>query len=146
MSEIKILEKIVAPNASWATVDLRPNSAENAVFVRKVTFNRSYQYFWAWSPTRFGGDQVGIAMTMADIERAAVFDDSGNLVKFDIFADGIMPCEGTIAFCVAMGHKRSFYILSNLKYETSHSNPALPMYISAQDDALCPFAYINPYT
>ncbi len=145
MSEIKILEKIVAPNASWATVDLMPDSAENTVFARKITFDRTYQYFWLWTPSPFGWGDAGIALTMADVERAAVFDDVGKLLKFDINADGIMTYLGRIAFCVAMGPKRSFYILSNMNYPDGGQHSSYPVYISAQDDAVCPFVFANPW-
>jgi len=146
MSDIKIIEKIVAPNASWATVNLAPDSTENSVIARKITFDRTYQYFWLWAPSPFGWGDAGIALTMADVERAAVFDDSGKLLKFDVNADGVMTYLGRIAFCVAMGHKRSFYVLSNMKYPYGgDQHSSYPVYISAQDDAVCPFAFANPW-
>ena len=78
MSEIKIVEKIVAPNAAWANlvIDERDETLERCAY--KVVFDRTYPYFWIWA--LYGGiAQFGLALTYEDVERAAFFGNHGLL-------------------------------------------------------------------
>lgn len=145
MSEIKIVEKIVAPNANWThfTLDSRAENTECCAY--KIIFDRTYSYFWVWAP-HSGWDYNGLALSYADLERAAIFDESTNeFVEFNMSSDGVMPFSGSMAFCIAMGARQAFYILSNMAYlkEPYHRST---IYISAQDDPVCPFVMANQWT
>lgn len=145
MSEIKIVEKIVAPNAGWANlvIDERDEALERCAY--KVVFDRTYPYFWIWA--KYGGiEQFGLALTYADVERAAVFDEStGLLTKFNLYSDGVLPFSGNMAYCIAMGARRAFYLLSNASYQ-ANGGGFRDLCISAQDDPVCPFVVANPWT
>lgn len=143
MSEIKIVEKIVAPNTNWSQLIIngKDESLERCAY--KVTFDRTYPYFWVCS--RCGGyGNHGLALTYADVERAATFDEgTGEFKNFDFTVDGILPLDGYLSLCIAMGARRAFYILSNVSY---HEGGGLnTFYFSAQDDPVCPFVKSNPF-
>ncbi len=144
MSEIKIVEKIVAPNTNWTQliIDRKDEVLERCAY--KILFDRTYPYFWICP--RFGGmDGNGLALTYADVERAAVFDNEKEAFeKFDFTADGVLPLNGNTAICIAMGARQAFYILSNAGY--SDNGGGYTFYVSAQDDPVCPFAQTNPYS
>lgn len=143
MSEIKIVEKVVVPNTNWTQliVDGKNETLERCAY--KIIFDRTYPYFWVWP--RWGGcENHGVALTYADVERAATFEeDTEAFVGFDFHVDGVLPLDGNAAICVAMGARRAFYILSNASYSTRSGTNTF--YISAQDDPVCPFVSVNPY-
>lgn len=143
MSEIKIIEKIVAPNANWTQLILDSKDAALECCAYKIIFDRNYPYFWIWSV--FGGlAQNGLALTYEDVKRAAVFEaDTNKFTRFNFYSDGVMPFMGNMAFGIAMGARNAFYLLSN----TSHSDNggSHNFYISAQDDPVCPFIAANPW-
>ena len=145
MSEIKIVEKIVAPNTNWThfTLDHRDENVESCAY--KMIFDRKYPYFWVWSP--FGGrEDNGLALSYADLERAALFDEGTNeFTGFDMSSDGIMPFIGSMTFCIAMGARQAFYILSNMSHIKNPYGGLCTIYVSAQDDPVCPFVTANPW-
>lgn len=145
MSEIKIVEKIVAPNASWTQVSLDHSNENVECCAYKVIFDRTYPYFWVWSP--FGGRELnGLALSYADLERAAVFDESTNaFAGFNMSSDGVMPFIGNMTFCIAMGARQAFYIISNMSHLKEPYGGVCTLYISAQDDPVCPFIMANPF-
>ena len=144
MSEIKIVEKIVAPNTNWTHFHLSSQDENTECCAYKIIFDRTYPYFWVWSP-HSGVEYNGLALSYADLERAAIFDESTNeFVEFNMSSDGVMPFLGSMAFCIAMGARQAFYILSNMAYLKAPYNHC-SIYISAQDDPVCPFIMANPW-
>lgn len=143
MSEIKIVEKIVAPNTNWSQliINRKNESLERCAY--KMTFDRTYPYFWVCP--RYGGyGDHGLALTYADVDRAATFDaDTGEFKNFDFTVDGVLPLDGNLATCIAMGARKAFYILSNVSH---HESGGLNIfYFSAQDDPVCPFVKSYPF-
>ncbi len=53
MSEIKIIEKIVAPNANWTQLIVDTHIETVTQCAYKIKFDRTYPYFWVCP--RFGG-------------------------------------------------------------------------------------------
>lgn len=145
MSEIKIVEKIVAPQASWTQLIINCEDENVECCAYKVIFDRAYPYFWIWSP--FGGRASnGLAINYADLERSATFEEDTNaFLEFDLHADGIIPFIGNMAFCIALGSRKSFYILSNMSHLVTPYGGSCSFYISAQDDPICPFVMANPW-
>lgn len=144
MSEIKIIEKVVTPNANWTQLIVDTHNKTVTQCAYKIKFDRTYPYFWVCP--RFGGvGNHGLALINDDIERAAVFDEeTGLFTKFDLTVDGILPLDGNTAICIAMGARQAFYLLSNAKY-TEGGGGLHTFYISAQDDPVCPFVSANPF-
>lgn len=145
MSEIKIVEKIVAPNTNWTQLILKEDDESLARCAYKIIFDRTYPYFWIW-PRGVGYRWHGVALTYSDVERAAILDEvTGEFVKFEFAVDGVLPLDGNAAVCIAMGARQAFYILSNTGYLEGQSG-TYEFYISAQDDPVCPFVVANPWT
>lgn len=144
MSEIKIVEKVVAPNANWTQLIIDRSAEDVTRCAYKIIFDRPYPYFWVCP--RWGGRGAhGVALTLADVERAAVFDEeAGELSKFDLTADGVLPLDGNTAVCIAMGARQAFYILSNVSHDGGGGG-LNTFCISAQDDPVCPFVTANPF-
>ena len=143
MPEIKIVEKIVAPNASWTNliIDGKDEASERCAY--KIIFDRAYPYFWIWS--LYGGmEQIGLALSYDDVERSAEFDESTEqFIKFKLRSDGVLPFSGSMAYCIAMGARKAFYVLSNDGYQAGGGYRDLRIY--AQDDPVCPFVVANPW-
>lgn len=143
MSDIKIVEKIVAPHTNWTQliVNGKDETVEQCAY--KIVFDRTYPYFWV-CPKWGGYGSHGLALTHADVERAAVFDEAtGEFLKFDFTVDGILPLDGNLAIGIAMGARQACYILSNVTY---HEGGGLnTFYVSAQDDPMCPFVRSNAF-
>lgn len=145
MSEIKIVEKIVAPNTNWTQLNIDRNDETLERCAYKVIFDRTYPYFWVM-PRGGGYGAHGLALTYADVERAAVFDEeTGEFAKFDFTADGVLRLDGNMATCIAMGARQAFYILSNAAHIEVMLGGVHTFYISAQDDPVCPIAVGNPF-
>lgn len=146
MSEIKIVEKIVAPNTNWTHFTLDSQDENTDCCAYKIIFDRTYPYFWVWVPFS-GVEHIGLALSHADLERAAIFDESTNeFYEFNMTSDGVMPFQGSVAFCIAMGARQAFYILSNMSHIKEPYGGHCTIYISAQDDPVCPFVMANPWT
>ena len=102
MSEIKIVDKIVAPNASWTQLIVDCSDENLSPCAYKVMFDRTYPYIWV-KGENVESPHYGLALTQADVQRAAVFDEeTGAFKDFNFEADGIMPLVGNMAFGIAM--------------------------------------------
>lgn len=151
MSDIKIIEKIVAPNCCWASLELEGVKGETEVCAYKFVFDRAYPYFWVWVPCSIP-ELAGVALTLDDIKRAAVYEENTEgstleggieterrIIRFDIHEDGVLPCPAGMSICIAVGSRKSFYLLSNLGFYPG----SLKVLVSAQEDSVCPFATSN---
>lgn len=141
MADIKIVDKIVAPNEPWSHISLDGHDETLTPCVYRVTFNRTYSYIWV-KGDELDYDRFGIALTYGALQRAAVLDEEGAVKKFNTYADGVMPIEGNLAFAIAMGPRQTFYLLSN------HAHPSTVTYnihFAAQDVPICPFAFARPW-
>lgn len=143
MAEILVVDKLVAPNASWTQLVLNYSDENISPCAYKVIFDRTYPYIWVKADYA-EMPHYGLALTYVDVQRAAVFDEeTGEFKKFNVFTDGVMPLMGNMAFGIAMGPRQAFYLLSNQAYCASVGRR--DFYISAQDVPVCPFASVNPW-
>lgn len=140
MSDIKIIEKNVAPTCCWTTIthDHEKDGDERCAY--KIVFDRAYPYFWiSGVPWNFAG--AGIALTKEDIARAAASGDlkfaaeeKDGFAEFDLCVDGILTLPMGVSLCVAVGARKSIYLLVNPKYSEKFI-----FTVSAQEDSVCPF-------
>ncbi len=136
MSEIKIIEKFVAPNACWASIKPQVDFVvqDAPLHAIKVIFDRTYPYFWVRSLHY----HIGLALTLADVERALTIEEDNSKHYFDLYTDGVTALRGCDARCIAMGARKAFYVLPYKLLNSSDSCTDV-IDISAQDDPVCPF-------
>ncbi|MCM1577496.1 MAG: hypothetical protein NC078_01690 [Ruminococcus sp.] len=141
MAEIKVIEKNTAPNTNWTQIIVGQDESLSPC-AYKVTFDRTYPYIWVRSDSADYG-KFGLALTKADVERAVVPDEeTGEFKGFDVYSDGVMPLAGSMAFCIAMGPRSTFYLLSNA---VSSNAGDIVFSVSAQDSPVCPFVCADPW-
>lgn len=143
-SGIYIHEQIVAPTACWTTVTFKKSEVDRPKFdVIKLEFDRAYPYIWVKSPRpEFN---IGVALTQADVENTAAYDEEGNFSHYKEGVDGVMPVYRS-AFCVAVGARKSIYLIPTYLSVDEGSEKAAfvaPVYVSAQESHVCPFAMME---
>lgn len=135
MADIKIIKKTVAPAACWFTVE--PAKDEEGIACFKIELDRAYPYIWVAS--QHDCNTFGLALTLGDVQRAAVTDpNTDKVTAFNLTSDGIMSGFGCVARCISAGARKVFYVIPGLPYDVA-SLRGNGLLVSAQDTPVCPF-------